>query len=79
MASYNALYKYEENALHIPGGILQGVLFNSDRPKYMNYGALGTVIGHQITHFFDENGRQYDKDGKLRDRNWWTRNGNNPK
>ena len=69
VASYNALYKYEENALQIPGGILQGVLFNSDRPKYMNYGGLGTVIGHQITHGFDNVGRYFDGESKLR--NWW--------
>ena len=69
MASYNALYKYEENALLIPGAILQGVLFNSDRPKYMNYGGLGTVIGHQITHGFDNVGRLFDEESKLR--KWW--------
>ena len=69
MAAYEAFYNYRENTFQIPGGILQGVLFNSDRPKYMNYGGLGTVIGHQITHGFDNVGRYFDEESKLR--NWW--------
>ncbi|KAK9869803.1 hypothetical protein WA026_003535 [Henosepilachna vigintioctopunctata] len=53
----------------IPPGILNQPFFDSDRPKYMNYGAMGYVIGHEIIHGFDDMGKQYDKDGNLFD--WW--------
>ena len=52
-----------------PASILQGVFFDKQRPHYMNYGAIGYIIGHEITHGFDDEGRQYDKDGNLVD--WW--------
>lgn len=45
------------------------MLFSNDRPNYMNYGAIGSVIGHEITHGFDDTGRLFDKDGNLVD--WW--------
>ena len=50
--------------------MLQGAFFNKDQPKYVNYGAIGFVIGHEIAHGFDDQGRQFDKDGNLTD--WWT-------
>ncbi|XP_057331668.1 neprilysin-2-like isoform X2 [Microplitis mediator] len=68
-AVVNAFYSSIENSIQFPAGILQGAFFSNDRPRYMNYGAIGFVIGHEITHGFDDQGRQLDKDGNLVD--WW--------
>ncbi|XP_059488680.1 neprilysin-2 isoform X2 [Neocloeon triangulifer] len=68
-AVVNAYYSSIENSIQFPAGILQGVFFSNDRPRYMNYGAIGFVIGHEITHGFDDQGRQFDKEGNLVD--WW--------
>ena len=68
-AVVNAFYSPLENSIQFPAGILQGIFFNSERPKYLNYGAVGWVIGHEITHGFDDQGRQFDKNGDLVD--WW--------
>ena len=68
-AVVNAFYSPLENSIQFPAGILQGVFFAKDRPLYMNYGAIGWVIGHEITHGFDDQGRQFDQDGNLVD--WW--------
>ncbi|XP_034236596.1 neprilysin-2 isoform X1 [Thrips palmi] len=70
-AIVNAFYSSIENSIQFPAGILQGAFFKSDRPRYMNYGAIGFVIGHEITHGFDDQGRQFDKDGNLVD--WWAK------
>ncbi|XP_033167084.1 neprilysin-2 [Drosophila mauritiana] len=68
-AIVNAFYSSLENSIQFPAGILQGHFFNAQRPKYMNFGAIGYVIGHEITHGFDDQGRQFDVKGNLRD--WW--------
>lgn len=68
-AVVNAFYSSIENSIQFPAGILQGNFFDSDRPSYMNYGGIGWVIGHEITHGFDDQGRQYDDQGNLK--NWW--------
>ena len=65
----NAFYSPPENSIQFPAGILQGVFFSSKRPSYLNYGAIGGVIGHEITHGFDDQGRKFDKEGNLI--NWW--------
>ncbi|KAG5667540.1 hypothetical protein PVAND_015519 [Polypedilum vanderplanki] len=68
-AIVNAFYSSLENTIKFPAGILQGAFFNADRPHYMNYGAIGFVIGHEITHGFDDQGSRYDAIGNLN--NWW--------
>lgn len=68
-AIVNAYYSSVENRIAFPAGILQGAFFNPSRPQYMNYGGIGFVIGHEITHGFDDQGSQYDAFGNLR--NWW--------
>ncbi|CAF4423120.1 unnamed protein product [Rotaria sp. Silwood2] len=66
----NAFYEPSTNAISFPAGILQMPYFNKDAPKYLNYGGIGMVIGHEITHGFDDDGRRYDKDGNRIP--WWT-------
>ena len=55
--------------LDIPACMLQNMYYSVDRPQYMNYAAIGHIIGHEITHGFDEKGHQFDKDGNMND--WW--------
>uniref|UniRef100_M3ZH65 Neprilysin n=1 Tax=Xiphophorus maculatus TaxID=8083 RepID=M3ZH65_XIPMA len=69
-AVVNAFYSASKNQIVFPAGILQPPFFNKGQPKSLNYGGIGMVIGHEITHGFDDNGRNYDKDGDLKD--WWT-------
>lgn len=52
-----------------PAAILQDRYFSADRPRYMNYASIGSIIGHEMTHGFDDQGRQYDYNGNLAD--WW--------
>ena len=68
-AIVNAFYNPDENSIQFPAGILGGVFFEADRPQYMNFGAIGFVVGHEITHGFDDQGSQKDGDGNLVD--WW--------
>ncbi len=66
----NAYYSPSENDINFPAGILQPPFFNMSADDAVNYGAIGVVIGHEMTHGFDNSGRKYDKDGNLKD--WWT-------
>jgi predicted metalloendopeptidase len=65
-ASYNPL----QNAFTYPAGILQPPFFHKDFPEAMNLGAIGLVIGHELTHGFDDQGRKFNEKGELTD--WWT-------
>lgn len=67
----NAYYSPSRNEIVFPAGILQPPFFYLDADDAVNYGAIGVVIGHEMSHGFDDQGRQYDKDGNLRD--WWTK------
>ncbi|XP_039865039.1 neprilysin-like isoform X3 [Simochromis diagramma] len=69
-AVVNAFYSSSKNQIVFPAGILQPPFFSKGQAKSLNYGGIGMVIGHEITHGFDDNGRNYDKDGDLKD--WWT-------
>ena len=66
----NAYYNPTTNEICFPAGILQPPFFDMNADDAFNYGAIGVVIGHEMTHGFDDQGRQYDKDGNLKD--WWT-------
>jgi len=66
----NAYYNPTTNEICFPAAILQPPFYNSDADDAVNYGAIGVVIGHEMTHGFDDQGRQFDKDGNMN--NWWT-------
>ena len=66
----NAYFNPAQNEIVFPAGILQPPFFDLQADDPINYGAIGVVIGHEITHGYDDQGRQYDSDGNLRD--WWT-------
>jgi putative endopeptidase len=66
----NAYYNPTTNEICFPAGILQPPFFDMEADDAFNYGAIGVVIGHEMTHGFDDQGRQYDKDGNMHD--WWT-------
>ena len=65
----NAYYSPQSNEICFPAGILQPPFFDITADDAQNYGAIGVVIGHEMTHGFDDSGRQYDKEGNLK--NWW--------
>lgn len=67
----NAYYNPSFNEIVFPAGILQFPFFDYNADDAINYGGIGAVIGHEMTHGFDDQGRQYDKDGNLKD--WWTK------
>ena len=66
----NAYYDPQHNDINFPAGILQPPFFNNRMDAAVNYGAIGSIMGHELTHGFDDEGRQFDADGNLRD--WWT-------
>ena len=66
----NAYYDPSTNEICFPAGILQAPFFDMTADDAFNYGAIGAVIGHEMTHGFDDQGRKFDKDGNMRD--WWT-------
>ncbi len=67
----NAYYNPTTNEICFPAGILQYPFFDPKADDAFNYGAIGVVIGHEMTHGFDDNGRNYDKDGNMKD--WWAK------
>jgi putative endopeptidase len=66
----NAYYSPQMNNINFPAGILQPPFYFSDGDEAANYGAIGAVVGHELTHGFDDQGRQFDGAGNLRE--WWT-------
>ena len=66
----NAYYDTSVNEICFPAGILQYPFFDMEADDAFNYGAIGSIVGHEMTHGFDDEGRQFDKDGNLKD--WWT-------
>jgi endothelin-converting enzyme/putative endopeptidase len=66
----NAYYDPQMNNINFPAGILQPPFFDKNADDATNYGAIGAVIGHELTHGFDDQGRQFDPKGNLQD--WWT-------
>ncbi len=66
----NAYYNQSNNEIVFPAGILQPPFFDAKADDAVNYGGIGAVIGHEMTHGFDDQGRQYDAEGNLK--NWWT-------
>lgn len=67
----NAYYSPEKNEIVFPAGILRAPFFDANADDALNYGGIAAVIGHEISHGFDDQGRQFDKDGNLKD--WWTK------
>ncbi|XP_065061388.1 endothelin-converting enzyme 2-like isoform X2 [Rhopilema esculentum] len=69
-AQVNAYYSPTENKIVFPAGILQTPFYDHRAPRALNYGAIGVVVGHEITHGFDDQGKTFNKDGNSE--NWWT-------
>jgi putative endopeptidase len=66
----NAYYNAEKNEIVFPAGIMQPPFYDANRDDALNYGGMGAVIGHEMTHGFDDQGRKFDVQGNLK--NWWT-------
>uniref|UniRef100_A0A8D3D5P8 Membrane metallo-endopeptidase-like 1 n=1 Tax=Scophthalmus maximus TaxID=52904 RepID=A0A8D3D5P8_SCOMX len=69
-AVVNAFYSPNRNQIVFPAGILQPPFFSKHQHQALNFGGIGMVIGHEVTHGFDDNGRNFDKDGNML--NWWS-------
>src|SRR4030095_12015247 len=67
----NALNLPLQNALNFPAAILQPPVFDPQASAAYNYGSMGAIIGHEISHSFDDQGAQFDSEGRLT--NWWTK------
>ncbi|MEO8414912.1 MAG: M13 family metallopeptidase [Ginsengibacter sp.] len=70
-STVTAYYNPQANEIVFPAGILQSPYFNDDADDALNYGGIGMVIGHEMTHAFDDQGAQFDKDGNVK--NWWAK------
>lgn len=68
-STVNAYYTPTKNQMVFPAGILQSPFYNNSYPASLNYGGMGVVMGHELTHGFDDQGREFDKDGNLHQ--WW--------
>lgn len=68
-AVVNAYYSRNKNQIMVPAGILQPPFYHRYFPRSLNFGGIGVVIGHEITHGFDDKGRLFDKNGNLH--RWW--------
>lgn len=69
-AVVNAFNDLAKNSIEFPAGVFETPLFDIEAPSYMNYGAIGAIIGHEITHGFDRSGMQFDAEGNMV--NWWS-------
>jgi predicted metalloendopeptidase len=66
----NAFNDLAKNSIEFPAGVFEVPLFDMEAPMYINYGAIGSIIGHEITHGFDRAGMQFDAEGAMV--NWWS-------
>ena len=66
----NAYYNPSMNDINFPAGILQSPFFDPNATDAVNYGHIGAIVGHELTHGFDDEGRKFDGNGNLAD--WWT-------
>ena len=65
----NAYYVPLMNEMRFPAAFLQGIYYNSQRPQYLNFGGIGSLVGHEMTHGFDRQGRNFDHKGRRIDEN----------
>ena len=68
--NYSHFKELKSNQIYVPAGILQSPTFSTDHPAYINYGAIGFIIGHELTHAFDVQGATRNARGQVS--NWWS-------